>query len=36
MLKEATVYTVRSENHCALRLWYGGLVVSTEVANELC
>jgi hypothetical protein len=36
MLKEATVYTVRSESHCAFRLRYGDLVVSTEVATEVC
>jgi hypothetical protein len=27
---------VRSESHCALRLWYVDLVVSVEVAVEVC
>jgi hypothetical protein len=29
-------YTVYSESHCALRLWYVDLVVSVEVAVEVC
>jgi hypothetical protein len=29
-------YTVRSESRCALRLRYVDLVVSTEVAVEMC
>ena len=29
-------YTVRSERHCALRLRYVDLVVSIEVAVEVC
>ena len=29
-------YTVRSESHCALRLRYVDLVVSIEVAVEVC
>jgi hypothetical protein len=28
--------TVHSENRCALRLWYVDLVVSIEVAIEVC
>jgi hypothetical protein len=28
--------TVRSDSHCALRLWYVDLVVSIEVAVEVC
>jgi hypothetical protein len=30
------ICTVRSENRCALRLRYGELVVSIEVAVEVC
>jgi hypothetical protein len=29
-------YTVRLESHCACRLWYVDLVVSIEVAVEVC
>jgi hypothetical protein len=29
-------YTVLLESHCALRLWYIDLVVSIEVAVEVC
>jgi hypothetical protein len=30
-----SVYTVRSESRCALRLWYVDLVVSIKVAVEV-
>ena len=40
MLLSSCVYscssTVRSENHCAIRLRYVELVVSIEVAVEVC
>jgi hypothetical protein len=29
-------FTVRWESHCTLRLWYVDLVVSIEVAVEVC
>jgi hypothetical protein len=29
-------YTVRSESHCAVRLWYVDLFVSIKVAVEVC
>jgi hypothetical protein len=35
-LQDNTRYTVRSESRCALRLRYVDLVVSIEVAVEVC
>jgi hypothetical protein len=36
MIKYKAFYTVRSESRCALRLRYVALVVSIEVAVEVC
>ena len=34
--RQTLYYTVRSESHCALRVRYVDLVVSIEVAVEVC
>jgi hypothetical protein len=35
-LKKYSSYTVRSDSHCALRLWFVDLVVGIEVTVEMC